>query len=71
MELVAAHPEWRERLAKNGHQLKNGLKLPGDDFVPGSIGAGSQILRREVQHDGHRGVQQQYCNTGMATVLAR
>ncbi len=29
MELVAAHPEWRERLAKNGRQLKAGLKDMG------------------------------------------
>jgi glycine C-acetyltransferase/8-amino-7-oxononanoate synthase len=29
MELVAAHPEWRERLAKNGRRLKTGLQQLG------------------------------------------
>jgi 8-amino-7-oxononanoate synthase len=32
MELVHAHPEWRERLAKNGRQLKAGLKQMGFDM---------------------------------------
>ncbi|HYG99056.1 MAG TPA: pyridoxal phosphate-dependent aminotransferase family protein [Terriglobales bacterium] len=51
MELIAAHPEWREKLAKNARQLKSGLKEMGFEMNDGPVPVAAWRLKSGQEMD--------------------
>lgn len=51
VELVAAHPEWRERLAKNAQQLKDGLKQMGFEMNDSPVPVAAWQLKSSAEMD--------------------
>ncbi len=55
MELVQAHPEWRERLAKNAGQLKTGLKRLGFEMNDSPVPVAAWRLKTGADMDRVQG----------------
>lgn len=51
MELLAAHPEWREQLSKNARQLKAGLKQLGFEMHDGPVPVAAWRLKSSAEMD--------------------
>jgi 7-keto-8-aminopelargonate synthetase-like enzyme len=51
MELVAAHPEWRDKLAKNARQLKDGLKQIGFEMNDSPVPVAAWRLKSGAEMD--------------------